>query len=97
MDMLLPDIKYFEFTGGEPFLITQHFDLLQRAVDSGYAKDIDIHYNTNGTQFPIIMGLIVFGVSYSRVILKAHTPSQVGAGALLGFGSTFLQLNLLFT
>jgi organic radical activating enzyme len=52
MDMLLPDIKYFEFTGGEPFLITQHFDLLQRAVDSGYAKDIDIHYNTNGTQFP---------------------------------------------
>jgi len=52
MDELLPDIKFFEFTGGEPFLIEQHFDLLQRAVDAGYAKDIDIHYNTNTTKFP---------------------------------------------
>jgi len=52
MDELLPDIKFFEFTGGEPFLIKQHFDLLQRAVDAGYAKDIDIHYNTNTTKFP---------------------------------------------
>jgi len=52
MDELLPHIKFFEFTGGEPFLIKQHFDLLQRAVDAGYAKDIDIHYNTNTTKFP---------------------------------------------
>lgn len=52
MDELLPQIKYFEFTGGEPFLIKQHFDLLQRAVDNGYAKNIDIHYNTNTTKLP---------------------------------------------
>jgi organic radical activating enzyme len=52
MDELLPQIKYFEFTGGEPWMIKQHFDLLQRAVDRGYAKDIDIHYNTNATQYP---------------------------------------------
>lgn len=52
MDELLPGIKYFEFTGGEPFLIKQHFDLLQRAVERGYSNEIDIHYNTNGTQFP---------------------------------------------
>ena len=26
MDELLPQIKYFEFTGGEPFLIKQHFE-----------------------------------------------------------------------
>jgi len=52
---------------------------------------------TNGNQFPIIMGLIIFGVSCSRVVLKAHTPGQVGAGAVLGFGSTFLQLKWFFT
>lgn len=52
MDELLPHIKFFEFTGGEPFLIKQHFDLLERAVELGYAKDIDIHYNTNTTKFP---------------------------------------------
>ncbi len=52
MDELLPQIKYFEFTGGEPWMIKEHFALLERAVDKGYAKDIDIHYNTDTTQFP---------------------------------------------
>ena len=49
LETLLPHIRYFEFTGGEPFLIKEHFDLLQKAVDLGYAKNISIHYNTNGT------------------------------------------------
>jgi MoaA/NifB/PqqE/SkfB family radical SAM enzyme len=49
LETLLPSIKYFEFTGGEPFLIKEHFELLQRAVDLGYASNISIHYNTNGT------------------------------------------------
>jgi MoaA/NifB/PqqE/SkfB family radical SAM enzyme len=49
---LLPNIKYLEFTGGEPFLIQEHFDLLKFAVDNGYSKNIDIHYNTNGTVDP---------------------------------------------
>jgi MoaA/NifB/PqqE/SkfB family radical SAM enzyme len=49
---LLPNIKYFEFTGGEPFLIEQHFELLRYAVDNDYSKNIEIHYNTNGTVLP---------------------------------------------
>lgn len=49
---LLPNIKYFEFTGGEPFLIEQHFDLLRFAVEQGHSEHIEIHYNTNGTVFP---------------------------------------------
>jgi MoaA/NifB/PqqE/SkfB family radical SAM enzyme len=52
LKQLLPNIKYLEFTGGEPFLIQQHFDLLEYAVSHGYAKNIEIHYNTNGTVFP---------------------------------------------
>jgi MoaA/NifB/PqqE/SkfB family radical SAM enzyme len=47
---LLPNIKYFEFTGGEPWLIKEHWDLLQYAADNGFSKNIDIHYNTNATQ-----------------------------------------------
>ena len=50
---LLPNIRYFEFTGGEPWLIQEHFDLLQYAADQGYSRNIDIHYNTNGTQTPL--------------------------------------------
>ena len=49
---LLPDIEYFEFTGGEPFLIQEHFDILQKSVSLGTSKKQQIHYNTNGTTFP---------------------------------------------
>jgi MoaA/NifB/PqqE/SkfB family radical SAM enzyme len=49
---LLPNIKYFEFTGGEPWMIQEHFDLLEYAVETGDSQHIDIHYNTNATQYP---------------------------------------------
>lgn len=49
---LLPNIKYFEFTGGEPWMIKEHFELLEFAVEQGYGKNIDVHYNTNATQPP---------------------------------------------
>jgi MoaA/NifB/PqqE/SkfB family radical SAM enzyme len=52
MRALLPNIRYFEFTGGEPWMIQEHFELLEFAVEHGYGKNIDIHYNTNATQAP---------------------------------------------
>jgi MoaA/NifB/PqqE/SkfB family radical SAM enzyme len=52
LDQSLNDIRYLEFTGGEPFLIQEHFDLLQTLVDKGIAGQVEIHYNTNGTQYP---------------------------------------------
>jgi MoaA/NifB/PqqE/SkfB family radical SAM enzyme len=45
-------IRYIEFTGGEPFMIREHFRFLERIVDMGIAGQVEIHYNTNGTQFP---------------------------------------------
>lgn len=52
MRTLLPNIKYFEFTGGEPWMIEEHWDLLAHAVTTGDSRHIDIHYNTNATQWP---------------------------------------------
>lgn len=52
LDPLLSEVRYMEFTGGEPFMIQEHFDLLSRLVEAGVAKDIEIHYNTNGTMYP---------------------------------------------
>lgn len=46
------NIRYLEFTGGEPFLIREHFDFLQQLVDLGIAGQVEIHYNTNGTVYP---------------------------------------------
>lgn len=48
----LSETEYFEFSGGEPFMIKNHFKILEYCVEKGYAKNIDIHYNTNGTQLP---------------------------------------------
>ena len=52
IDSVLNDIRYIEFTGGEPFMIEQHFDMLQGIVDRGIAHQVEIHYNTNGTHYP---------------------------------------------
>lgn len=52
LDVVLKDIKIIEFTGGEPFLIGEHFDFLDRIVTKGYAGSIEIHYNTNTTLIP---------------------------------------------
>lgn len=47
--LILPQIKYIEFTGGEPFMVPQHKKLLEFASIMEHT-DIEIHYNTNGTQ-----------------------------------------------
>jgi sulfatase maturation enzyme AslB (radical SAM superfamily) len=52
IDKVVDQLRYIEFTGGEPFMIQEHFDMLQGLVDRGIAGNIEIHYNTNGTQWP---------------------------------------------
>jgi MoaA/NifB/PqqE/SkfB family radical SAM enzyme len=52
IDSVVDDIRYIEFTGGEPFMIAEHFQMLQGIVDRGIAHQVEIHYNTNGTQYP---------------------------------------------
>ena len=52
IDRVIDHIRYIEFTGGEPFMIREHFDMLRSLVDRGVAGAIEIHYNTNGTQWP---------------------------------------------
>ena len=41
------DIKHIHMSGGEPLMITQHYEFLQGYVDNGKAKDIILNYNTN--------------------------------------------------
>ena len=58
IDQVSDQIRYIEFTGGEPFMIKEHFNMLQGLVDRGIAGNIEIHYNTNGTQWPEAAGEI---------------------------------------
>ena len=52
LESILPGVRYIEFTGGEPFMVIRHYDLLKKAVELGVAGNISLHYNTNGTMFP---------------------------------------------
>ena len=72
---MLPNIKYIEFTGGEPWLIQEHIDLLKFAVETGDSKHIDIHYNTNATQWP--EDLASLWVDFGRVDI-AFSVDNVG-------------------
>ena len=50
----------------------------------------------HGAHFPILMSGVMMLVGWSRVILKAHSVSQVFAGLLLGLFLTWIQLHLFF-
>lgn len=67
LKQLLPNIKYFEFTGGEPWLIEEHWDLLRYAVETGASEHIDIHYNTNATVNPLSMDKSALWTKFGRV------------------------------
>lgn len=75
LEHITPEIRYIEFTGGEPFMIAEHFDLLQRLVDQGRASNIEIHYNTNGTIFPD-RGIDIW--SHFRLVEIAFSIDDVG-------------------
>lgn len=49
---LLPSLKNIDMYGGEPFLIKKFARVLRTAVDCGFAKNIRLHYNSNGSIWP---------------------------------------------
>ena len=44
----LPNMKELELTGGEPFFSNENKKLLEKIIDSGYAKNIRLLLTTNG-------------------------------------------------
>jgi MoaA/NifB/PqqE/SkfB family radical SAM enzyme len=48
----LPNIKNIDMYGGEPFLIKKFKEVLRLAVENDFAKNIRLHYNSNGSIWP---------------------------------------------
>jgi len=48
----IPDIKRVYMAGGEPLLIEQHYDFLEKCIEKNCSKNIVIEYNTNMTVLP---------------------------------------------
>ena len=76
LEHVAEQVRYIEFTGGEPFLIDEHFDLLTRLVERGLAHNIEIHYNTNGTVYPEFAADIW---QHFRMVEIAFSIDDVGA------------------
>ena len=49
-----------------------------------------------GFEYPLVMAIAIILVSISRLVLKAHTLSQVIAGTILAMGLAYLELTYLF-
>jgi MoaA/NifB/PqqE/SkfB family radical SAM enzyme len=39
------------FAGGEPLIIDEHYELLERVIEMGYADQMEIRYNSNGVEW----------------------------------------------
>jgi len=52
LELLLPQLSRLELYGGEPFLLKRLPIILQKAIDLGVAKNIRLHFNSNGSIFP---------------------------------------------
>lgn len=52
LESLLPQLTNLDLYGGEPFLLKQLPNVLQKAIDLGVAKNIRLHFNSNGSIFP---------------------------------------------
>lgn len=48
----IPHMKQLYFAGGEATIIEEHYQLLQKCVDMGYANEIELRYNSNGVELP---------------------------------------------
>jgi len=47
--ILTEDLIDLYFTGGEPFISADHFNVITKLIDMGYSKNIVLRYNTNLT------------------------------------------------
>lgn len=47
----VPNLYQLYFAGGESLVIEEHYDLLEECIKRGYAKNIELRYNSNGVEW----------------------------------------------
>jgi len=48
----IPHMQQLYFAGGEATIIEEHYTLLEECIRRGYAKNIELRYNSNGIELP---------------------------------------------
>ena len=47
----MPSMQQIYFAGGESLIIEEHYEILEHAIKMGYAKDLELRYNSNGVEW----------------------------------------------
>jgi hypothetical protein len=47
----IPNMEQLYFAGGESLIIDEHYDILEEAIKSGHAKNLELRYNSNGVEW----------------------------------------------
>jgi hypothetical protein len=47
----MPNMQQIYFAGGESLIIEEHYKILEHAIEMGYAKDLELRYNSNGVEW----------------------------------------------
>lgn len=47
----MPSMQQIYFAGGESLIIEEHYEILEYAIKMGYAKDLELRYNSNGVEW----------------------------------------------
>jgi MoaA/NifB/PqqE/SkfB family radical SAM enzyme len=47
----MPHMQQVYFAGGESLIIDEHYEILEHAIKMGYAKNLELRYNSNGVEW----------------------------------------------
>ncbi len=47
----MANMQQIYFAGGESLIIGEHYEILEHAIKMGYAKDLELRYNSNGVEW----------------------------------------------
>lgn len=47
----IPNMQQIYFAGGESLIIEEHYEILEECIRRGYAKNLELRYNSNGVEW----------------------------------------------
>ena len=48
----IPNMRQLYFAGGESTVIAEHYEILDKVIEMGYASEMEVRYNSNGIEIP---------------------------------------------
>ncbi len=86
----LKHIRELHFSGGEPFLIAEHYKLLEQIIDCGNADHVSLDYNSNITILP--KRLLDLWKSFKAVSIGASVDAVGDLNDYIRYPSDFSKI-----